>query len=188
MRDRRIGINGLSAAQSHAPKFAVARLPVKRRGPAFASHRGPAVRKPQQRIAVSAIRDKFGPLAVRDQSIRQAVGFDLDGVARAFAIKRETLALVPDLDQSARKTSIGLRAVDEFDRQRDRFSVRRAQRILREQVQDIGQQEFLMLLLVMTAQLNDFQHPLRRRSLQQLRNAASRRIRDRQEPPRASAV
>ncbi len=48
----------------------------------------------------------------------------------------------------------------QFDRQRDRFLVRGTQGILRKQVQNVGQQQFLMLLLVMTAQLNDFERPL----------------------------
>jgi hypothetical protein len=132
MGDRRIRINGLSAAQSHAPKLAVARFPVKRCRPRFTSHRGPAVRQPQERIAIATVRDKFEPLGVCDQSIGEAVGLDPDGVARAFAVKRKPRTLVPDVQQSARKTAIGLRPVDEFDRKRDRVPVCRVQGILGE--------------------------------------------------------
>src|ERR1700723_2410636 len=87
---------------------------------------------------------------------------------RSFAVESELRSVVPDIKQSAGKTLVGrLGPRRELNRQGDGVFIRGAQWILRKQMQDIGQQQFLVLLFVVTAQFDDAEDVFRRRSLQQ---------------------
>ncbi len=62
---------------------------------------------------------------------------------------------MPDFDDAAIELAIGRRrAVGLADRDRAWILVGRMQRVLREQVQDVGQQQFLMLLFMVAAELD----------------------------------
>ena len=74
---------------------------------------------------------------------------------RPFAIEGEAFAVVSDLHHAAIEFAVRRRrAVGLADRNRAGILVGRTQRVLREQMQDVGQQQFLMLLLVIAAELD----------------------------------
>ena len=74
---------------------------------------------------------------------------------RPLAIEAEACAVVSDLHHAAIELPIGRRrAVGLADCDRARILVRRTQRVLREQVQDISEQQFLMLLFMIAAEFD----------------------------------
>ena len=76
-------------------------------------------------------------------------------MARSFAIEAEALAVVSDLHHAAIEFVVRRRrAVRLADRDRARILIGRMQRVLREQVQDVGHQKFLMLLFVVATEFD----------------------------------
>ena len=92
---------------------------------------------------------------------------------RSLAIEGEARAVVPDLHHAAielkvaRRRAVGLR-----DRDRAGILVGRAQRVLREQVKDVGEQKLLMLLLVVAAELDQIRDGGRKIILHERRHRA----------------
>ena len=76
-------------------------------------------------------------------------------MARPLAVEAEALAVVSDLHHAAIEFQVRRRrAVRLADRNRAGILVGGTQRVLREQVQDIGEQQFLMLLLVVASEFD----------------------------------
>ena len=74
---------------------------------------------------------------------------------RPLAIEAEALAVVADLHHAAIELPIGRRrAVRLADRNRARILVSGTQRVLREQMQNVGEQQFLMLLFVIASEFD----------------------------------
>ena len=74
---------------------------------------------------------------------------------RPLAIESKALAIVSDLHHAPIELAIRRRrAVGLADRNGPRILVGRTQRVLREQVQNVGKQQLLMLLLVIAAELD----------------------------------
>ena len=155
MRDRRGRVDGLRAAQRHGPIAVVARFPIERRAPAFRLHRRPASREPDKGRAIAAVGHELHPFGVADQSVRKLERLDERAMPRALAIEGEALAIVSHLNAAAVEFVIGRRRVVGLaDRDGAWILVSRMQRVLREQMQDVGQQQFLMLLFMIAAELD----------------------------------
>ncbi len=101
------------------------------------------------------------------------IGFDKHAMPRALAIEGEAPAVVSDLHDAAIERPIGRgRAVGFADRDRAGVLVGRAHWVLREQVQNIGQHQLLMLLFVITAELDQLSDGRRKIILHQRRHRA----------------
>src|SRR5665213_3661293 len=86
-------------------------------------------------------------------------------MARALAVECETVALMADPDEPAFEGLVSGRARRTLlHRQRAGGFIGRPQRVLCQQVQDVGKQQLLMLLLMMAARLEQFRHVRRRLS------------------------
>ena len=159
MHDGRVGLDRPQAGERHRMPGAADFAPVQRRIPFFAHDGLPTVREPMRRFAIAAGRHEFEPLGIGDQAIGQAIRFEQHAMARALVVEGKPVAVVPHFHDAAVEG-------DEFQRRgfaHHRGHERRiggVRRILREGVQDVGQQQFLMLLLVIEPQL-DQRHDLR---------------------------
>lgn len=174
VRDRRIGVDRHQAVQRHPAPAARAvrfvRAPVERGIDAFALHPGPAVRQPQRGLAVAAVFHEGQPFAVGDGVRGQRVRLQPDGVARPFAVEHERGAVVgpADLHWAAAEVGPAGRVGRVTDgRGRPGGGIGRAQRVLREQVQHVGQQQLLVLLFVVQAQRDEPPDRLRNAARQQ---------------------
>ncbi len=155
--NRRGRINGLRPAQRHRPVAVLALLPIKRRAPAFRLHRRPSGGEPEQGRPVAAVGHELHPLRIGDKAIREFKRFDQRTMPRPLAIEGEAFAVVSDFHYAAIELPIGRRrAIGLADRNWAWIFVSRTQRVLREQVQDIGQQQFLMLLFMIAAEFDQF--------------------------------
>ena len=132
-------------------------LPIQRASDFFPAHPVPAFGQPQIGVAIAAGLDKIKKFTIRDQARRQQKWRDIVKVARQFIVETKSVApdcgLETDADQAAVKSDPGWLRRDRSQRQRQRRSeIGRQQRVLRQQVLDIGQHQFLVLLLVLQTQ------------------------------------
>ena len=162
MRHRLVGRELAQAAQRERPPCAVALLPVQRRLPAAALHRGPAVGEPRIWIAVAARGDEREIVAIRDGPARERERLEVDAVARTLVVEREARACVADLVHAARERHEARVARIRAGGMRGRLAVGRRERVLREQVLHIGEDQLLMLLFVVGAE----QHHLAQRRIE----------------------
>ena len=106
------------------------------------------------RPCIAAVLDEGAPFTIGDEPVGERMALQPYGMPRAFAVERETLPVVTDLGgtgttldpahrlrRHARPSGLG-------GPQRGR------ERVLREQMQQIGDEQFLVLLLVMRAELD----------------------------------
>ena len=114
----------------------------------------PAFGHPERCGAVAAIRDEGEEFAVAHEAVGEFIGREQNLVARPFVIKLKRVAGAADRgdaamvgDETGGPGSLrGL--VPAWDG-------RGQQRVLREGVQDVGDQQFLVLLLVVQAELDE---------------------------------
>ena len=173
MRDRRVGIDRLRPAQRHRPVAVLALVPVKRRGPSFRQHGRPSGGEPEQRISIAAVGHERHPFRIGDEPVREFVRFEQHAMPRPLAIEGEACAVVSDLHHAAIELPIGRRrAVGLADRDRAGILVGRTQRVLREQMQDVGEQQFLMLLFVIAAEFDQLGDGRRKIVLHERRHRA----------------
>jgi len=115
----------------------------------------PAFGQPVGRIAVATIVHKDGKLGIGDEARSQRIGLQIHPVAGALVVKRKAIARMANLAKPA-----GQHMPDQwlcgfrFGGHRLRRVVGRMHRIARQQVLDVGQQQLLVLLLVLQAQLH----------------------------------
>ena len=134
-------------------------LPVARRLPAVVLHRGPAVGEPQRRVGVAAVLDEGEPFAVGHQRARDAHRPDQHAVRRPFIVEAIAVGLVADgVDAFGQFDEAVFRArlVARLGRRPVRVIGRRG-RVLREGMQDVGEEQLLMLLLVIEPDFEDAQ-------------------------------
>jgi len=157
MGNRSGRVDRAPAVQPEAGPTAIALFPVKGRGDGVRLHPAPAIRQPVARIAIAAIGDEGGPFAVGHRPVSNGVGAEQRLVARPFCIKGKAIADMADVDDPA-----GMRDPTDRPRHRDRHFARRWPdrgfgRVLREQMQDVGDQQFLMLLFMMAAKFHQIE-------------------------------
>jgi len=148
------GLNGAHAGQRHLPPGPVLLLPVQRRLPAILLDGRPAVGEPEFGTPIAAIGDERQVLGACHRAGGEREAVDERLVARALIVEGELAPLVADLDQPGR---IGMPAQrrDRGRRWRRALLVGGAERVAPEDMLDIGEDELLVLLLVVDAQLKE---------------------------------
>ncbi len=125
--------------------------PVDRSRPLLALYHRPTVGQPQGGVPVAAVADELQEFGIRRRADRQLEGCEKHPMTRQLIVKREARALMPDLEQTAVEVLIGERR-SSARRARRMLRESRQQRIAREQVFDVGEQQFLVLLLVVQSE------------------------------------
>ena len=141
---------------------AVELAPIAGRVPAFRLDRRPAVGEPQGRRRVAAVGHEFEPLRIGDETAGDARRLQQDLVRRPLVV--EAVSRRPEADRVDAGRQLGKSVGAGCARRR--LPVRRRSRrdrILREGMQDVGEDQLLVLLLVMQPDLEDAQHLRRAR-------------------------
>jgi hypothetical protein len=145
--------------------------PVERRSPAALAGRGPTVREPELRLLVAARLDELEVLAIGDEPRGELEGVDVDAMARALVVESERVALVADpadpLVPAVPGGRLGLRG-----RSLGELPIDGRERISGEEVLDVGQDQLLVLLLVVQPELDQTAKLLRDPPLAQRSHAA----------------
>ena len=172
MAHRRVRIDvGHSVQRERAPLRAFA-LPVQRRLPAARRRDVEALREPQLGPPIPAVGDERGEFAVRDRRRRQIEGRDVDAMRGAFVVEREAVAVVAERHEAAVEAMPRVRPGRD-GRERPARVIDGPRRVAREEMLDVGEQEFLVLLLVMQA---EFGQRRRVRVQRPLEEALHRRV------------
>lgn len=166
MADRFVGIDGTASMQGEdlpVPVAAVAARPVERGLPAFALHGGPAVGEPQFRPRIAAVIDEGEVVAVADRPGGEAVGMQQHRMLRHLVVEGEAVSgiMADGMDAAAKAGEIQRRDAAGIGTVRRR-QVDRREGMQRQGMLDVGEQQFLVLLLMGEA---EFEH--RRQPLQQ---------------------
>src|ERR1700738_1911425 len=149
--DRLVFIDGAKTRKSKIPPGAIPLRPVKRRLPALLVYGCPAQREPKLRPRVTAVTHEFEIFAVRYRPRRERKRQHQSAVTRAFVVVGKSGAVVTDLHNGfVELNEVGCRDISRFDVD---LTVAKdgVERILREDVFDVGHEQFLMLLFVMDA-------------------------------------
>ena len=169
MADRRVEVQAPRAVQRELGPGAAALLPVERRRPAVLLHRGPAVRQPQVRTAVAAVLDEAEVLAGGHRLSCEEERLEVHAMSRPLVVEREAVPGEADLDQAARMRHPGRRlrslrssvperiddgGLNSFRNESSGRRVRGTQRVRPQRVLDVGEDQLLVLLLVLEAQLD----------------------------------
>src|SRR5262245_3821070 len=89
------------------------------------------------------------------KAIGEPERFDQGTMSRTFAIVGESNGSMPNLNDRLVELGEGEgRKISSLYGDRPRITISRTKRILSEEMQDVGEQELLMLLLMMTAELD----------------------------------
>jgi hypothetical protein len=181
---------------------AVALFPVAGGLPALRLHRRPAIGKPNKWLAIAAGFHEGEPLAVGHAAVGETVRVEQHVVARSLVVVREAGAVVTDAADAPVET-YELRLARTGDRLRLRqwIAIGGAQRIGGEEAEDVGEQQLLVLLLVIDAELDQHgegigpfvDEALREETRQRLVDVGAigahlRRRRPRQEPTQAARL
>lgn len=164
--DRRMRIDGCLAVQREREPGTVAIFPVQRRLPAVRGHRVPAGRQPQLGTPVAAVVDERDEIALSDGAGRDRKRREPHAMARRFVVEAESVAGMADLLHAAVERYPVWLGRGRRHRRRA-FEVCRLERIAREQVLEVGDDQLLVLLLVMQTQLDALGKGVRQRPLQQ---------------------
>ncbi len=151
----RLRQQGLQAVQGHGlgVKAIAVRLPVGGCANVLLLHPAPAVGQPESGCGVAVVGDEVEPVGVAHRALGQGVVVQPDAVARAFVVEGEAFVGMADVGQTSGKTHPAhrlrvLRCGHGAGRGAGHGAIRGVQRVLRKQMQQIGEQQFLMLLLV----------------------------------------
>ena len=139
-------------------EFASVRIPVQRTLPALRLHHCPAIAEPGACAAVATVIDELLVFGITDHAVRQCMRTDQHAVARRFVVVGESRGLWPRRCANLHDLLVA-RMPAQGARRRRRYrlglAVSRLQRIAPQRVLDVSQQQFLVLLLVLDAQLHD---------------------------------
>ncbi len=129
----------------------------------------PALGQPVGRLAVAAGLHESQVLRVGHRSDGDLEGLQEDGVARRLVVEGEALAIVADLRQAAFQAPPRgvLRRNGVRHHGRGCALVGRPQRVAPEQVLDVGEDQLLVLLLMLQAQFHQCRHVTRYLGLRQ---------------------
>ena len=121
-----------------------------------ALHRRPAVGEPHERLAIAAGLDEGEPFAVGHAAVGQTEGIEQHLVPRALVVEREAGAVVADGADAAVESGCTRRPrpPPTGSSLGNGIAIGRPQRVGREQAEDVGEQQLLMLLLVIDAELD----------------------------------
>ena len=151
--DRLVRIDVAHAGERPGPPaILLPAFPVKGRRPTLLLDLGPAVRQPEQRVAVAAVRHEFEVVAVGDQAVHQREAVEPRLVDRHLVVPAPAPLDVAELLQPSREgdPARGRRPLRPRRRVRP---VRLAQlgNVAAQDVLELGDQQLLVLLLVVDA-------------------------------------
>ena len=142
-----------AAGEAEAGPGAALRLPVQRGGDGVGLRPGPAIGEPQAGLGIAAIGDEIRPVGIGDEAVGELEGAEQHFMRRALAIKGEGRAIMADAGDAGvmpcpaggggRRGGRGGRVE------------RRLQRVGAEQIEDIGNEQLLVLHLVVAAKLGE---------------------------------
>ena len=147
----RVGVQRRPAGKRKLPPGALMFTPVKWRLPVLAACCCPTVRQPQLRIVVAARFDEGKVLAVGHAAVRNLECGDVDRMPRTLIVEGETLTVVAQLAQTGVESG-----PTRWCRARGRgvpLLVCRRDAVLKQDVLDVHEQQFLVLLLMLHAEL-----------------------------------
>ena len=153
MTDRTRGIDRLQSRQGKDAPGAVLLLPVERRFPAIAVDAFPSGRQPELGAPIAAFFHESEILAAAHRAHRDGKGVQPAAMARPFVVEGEVSTVIADLHQPAFEFAPGQR----FSRPRVprlRRTIGWPQRVHRQRMLDVHQDQFLMLLFVMQAKFD----------------------------------
>src|SRR6476659_8293847 len=153
VRDR-LGFNdGAQTRQCEIPPRTVPFYPVKRRVPALFVHSYPTERQPKFRPVVAVLLDKRDVFAICNQPRCQRKRGNECLMPRPFVVVEKSVALMADLSGSLFKIDkvvgtprCGVRKAQRGVRTNTKY---RVERVLRQHVFDVCDEQFLMLLFMM---------------------------------------
>ena len=145
-------IDRRSAGKTEDGPAGFRRMPIQRCNPLLGLHRGPAIGEPELGTGITVVLDEADPVGVGDEVIGEGVWAQQGLVRRALVVEGEALAIMADGDQTAVET--GHAADGGLDRGLARLDVIGGgiERRPRHQIEQIHQEQFLMLLVVMQAE------------------------------------
>src|SRR5690242_16227871 len=108
------------------------------------------------RLAIAAVGNERRPLAIGHGTVRDGVRVKQGAVPGTYAIEREMRAVMADLDHAAGMLDPARRTGHANWYLARAGPDRGLDRIFRKQMKNVGQQQFLVLLLVMTAEPDQF--------------------------------
>ncbi len=154
MADRCLELQLAEPAQRHLVPGVIPASPVQRRIPAGLPQQCPAVGEPQLGPCITTIGNERQVFAVGDQSIGKLEILDELPVPGRFAIEGETFAGMADVLHAAVERMPAQALAVRLDSRFQVVAVDRMQGALREDVLDVHEQQFLVLLLVLQTQLD----------------------------------
>ena len=149
------GAHLLEPGKSEVEPLVIHLFPVQRRLPALAAHHAPSVGQPQVGPLVSVLAQKRQELGVVHRSGGQPEGPDEGLVPGSFVVEGEA---VPGVSHRTHSRLVGMPVRALACRHVGRngaVPIRGAQRIEREQVLDVHEEQLLVLLLVLQPDLQD---------------------------------
>jgi hypothetical protein len=158
------------AVQREHPPAAIGVRPVERRRPSLVLHNRPSVGQPELGPAISAVLDEGKIFATGDKAGCQTVGLQEDQVARPLVVECEVVLRMTDGNDASGETNPvqGLRRAGGGVHC---GCIVGQLRIARKCVLDVGEDQLLVLLLVMKPQLRHILELRTRRSLRGLEQA-----------------
>jgi hypothetical protein len=138
--------------------------PVQRLRDAFALHPVPAFRQPPARLAIAPGLHERLVLRVGDQSVGKLVRRQPDAMARRLVVEREPRARMADLAAAAFEPHPAQRSNQTLLAQHKIGAIRRRQRVERQQMQEIREDQLLVLLFVLQAKLDEVERAQRQAS------------------------
>ncbi len=150
-------------------------MPVQRALPVLGATLGPAVAEPQPDRAIAAIGDELGVFGVAHRAAGQRMRRHQHAMPRRFVVVGEVGMRRPRRGTDLADLLIALQPAQRGRRRvlrRQVDAIGRAQWIAPERVLDVGEQQLLVLLLVLQAQFQDLQGLRRQRAGLQLRQHA----------------
>src|SRR5690348_16729323 len=146
-----VGIERTAPGEGEDGPMTVLGAPVERRRPAGLLHGRPAFREPEFRPAVAARLDEGEILAIRGEPRGETKIVEPDLVPWAFIVEGKARAAIPDLAQALAEFAEFERRGWTMHRGR-RLSIGGIERIQPEDMLDVHQDQFLMLLFVIEPQ------------------------------------
>ena len=141
------------AAQCELSPFAIVTRPVARRVDQIGVDPVPTCRQPQFGPTISAVGNEGQQIGVRDRSVSEGKGTQILGMQGRLVVEREAGTHVTDLYEPCGKFDPRWRSAAHVGFAfRARSGVHRAQRVAGQQMQHVGQDQFLMLLLVVQSE------------------------------------
>ena len=117
------------------------------------------------------MNSRHSPLVTR--RLASCVGGEEDAVARTFAVEGEAAVVGADLDDALAAAMPAQAARPRSRRARGKLAISGLERILGERREDVGEEQFLVLLLVIDAELDQARAPRAKASASARSSASS---------------